>query len=194
MSTVIIRKTKKTRFSEKETSREQKVQQSQIPKKIYGVYMKSILERKVCLDITEIGKNVKNNLEMKLEKMLSGKCVNEGYIKPNSIKINNSNYSAGNINSSLVEFTVIFEAMVCLPMDDMKIECVCKTITKAGIHAQVIDDNGNMPITIFIARDHHHLDPNFSEVKVGDKIISSIIGIRYELDDDFICAIGKLVK
>ncbi len=156
--------------------------------------MKSILERKVCLDITEIGKNVKNNLEMKLEKMLSGKCVNEGYIKPNSIKINNSNYSAGNINSSLVEFTVIFEAMVCLPMDDMKIECVCKTITKAGIHAQVIDDNGNMPITIFIARDHHHLDPNFSEVKVGDKIISSIIGIRYELDDDFICAIGKLVK
>lgn len=182
MSTVVIKKPKKKVVEKEASPREQK---------IYGVYMKSILERKVCLDITEIGKNVKNNLETKLEGMLSGKCVNEGYIRPQSIKI--INYSAGNVNSSRVEFLVVFDAMVCLPVDDMKIECLCKTITKAGIHAQVIDDNNNMPVTMFIARDHHHLDPKFSDVKVGDKLVSRVIGIRYELDDDFICAIGKLV-
>jgi DNA-directed RNA polymerase subunit E'/Rpb7 len=182
MSTVIIKKTKK-RATEKQSSPREK--------KIYGVYMKSVLERKVCLDITEIGKNIKNNLELKLDNMLCGKCVSEGYIKPKSIDI--KNYSAGNINSSRVEFSVIFEAMVCLPVDDMEIECICKTITKAGIHAQVIDDNKNMPITMFIARDHHHLDPKFSDVKVGDKLVSKVLGIRYELDDDFICAIGRLV-
>ncbi len=44
--------------------------------KIYGVYLKSILERKVCLNITEIGKNIKNNLEKKLEFSMGGKCVN----------------------------------------------------------------------------------------------------------------------
>ncbi len=182
MSTTVIIKKSRKREVDKEYSHKEK---------IYGVYMKSVLERKVCLDITEIGKNVKNNIELKLEKMLSGKCVNEGYIKPQSIKI--INYSAGNVNASLVEFTVIFDAMVCLPVDDMKIECTCKTITKAGIHAQVLDDDNNMPITMFIARDHHHLDTRFSEVKVGDKFVSIVIGIRYELDDDFICAIGKLV-
>jgi hypothetical protein len=83
--------------------------------------------------------------------------------------------------------------MVCLPVEDMKIECACKTITKAGIHAQVIDDNNNMPITMFIARDHHHMDSKFSQIKVGDKIVSKVIGIRYELNDDFICSIGRLV-
>ena len=49
MSTVIIKKPKKNTDKESE--------------KTYGVYYKSLLERKVCLNITEIGKNVKNNIE-----------------------------------------------------------------------------------------------------------------------------------
>ena len=44
-TTVIIKKTKKSQ-STKETNKSDH---------IYGVYMKSVLERKVCLDITEIG-------------------------------------------------------------------------------------------------------------------------------------------
>ena len=159
--------------------------------KIYGVYIKSVLEKKVVLTINEIGSNIKEVLENKLSELIEGKCITEGYIKPKSIKI--INYSCGNVNSSLVEFAVIFDAMVCLPVEDMKIECVCKTITKAGIHAQVIDDNNNMPITMFIARDHHHMDSKFSQIKVGDKLVSKVIGIRYELNDDFICSIGRLV-
>ena len=91
------------------------------------------------------------------------------------------------------EFNVVIDCMVCLPVEGMKVECICKTITKAGIHAQVIDDEKNIPITIFIARDHHYLDNKFSEIKEGEKIISIIIGIRFELYDEFICAIGKLV-
>jgi DNA-directed RNA polymerase subunit E'/Rpb7 len=159
--------------------------------KIYGVYLKSLLERKVCLNITEIGKNVKNNLEKKLEFSMGGKCVNEGFIRPKSIKI--MNYSSGNVNSDVIEFNVVIDCMVCLPVEGMIVECVCKTITKAGIHAQVIDDEKNIPITLFIARDHHYLDNKFSEIKEGEKITSRVIGIRYELDDDFICAIGKLI-
>jgi DNA-directed RNA polymerase subunit E'/Rpb7 len=182
MSTVIIKKPKKV-FADKEYSQKET--------KIYGVYLKSVLERKVCLDITEIGKNVKNNIEMKLEKSMGGKCVNEGYVKPKTVKV--INYSSGNVNSSKIEFTVTFDAMICLPVEGMVIECVCKTITKAGIHAQVIDDNNNIPVTIFIARDHHHLDSRFSNVNIGDKMKSRVIGIRYELNDDFICAICRFV-
>jgi hypothetical protein len=75
----------------------------------------------------------------------------------------------------------------------MEIECVCKTITKAGIHAEVIDNEKNKPITMFIARDHHYLDSKFSNIKEMDKITTRVIGIRYELNDDFICTIGKLL-
>lgn len=181
MSTVIIKKSKR-RLCENTDN----------PTKIYGVYMKSILERKVFLNITEIGKTVKNNLELKLEKMLGGKCVSEGYIKPKTVQIHR--YSSGIVNNNVVEFYVTFDAMVCLPVECMLIECICKTITKAGIHAEVIDDEKNVPITMFIARDHHHLDSVFSEIKENDKITARVIGIRYELEDNFICTIGKLVQ
>ena len=157
---------------------------------IYGVYMKSILDKKVCLSITEIGKNVRQNLEQKIQAEIAGKCINEGYIKPGSVKI--LQYSSGNVNSDYVEFKAVFECMACLPVEGMIIECVCKTVTKAGIHAQVVDDDGNMPVTMFIARDHHHLDKRFSEVNEGDKISSMVIGVRYELHDKFICTIGNL--
>lgn len=182
MSTVIIRKSKRNEDGKNEDQKEDK---------IFGVYMKSVLERKVCLSIVEIGKNVKSNLELKIEKMLGGKCVSEGYIKPKSVKI--LNYSSGHINADVIEFRVMFDAMVCLPVEGMKIECICKTITKAGIHAEVVDPEKNIPVTMFVARDHHHLHNKFSEIKEGDKIITRVIGIRYELDDDYICTIGKIV-
>lgn len=176
MSAVVIRKPKKDRREGEN--------------KIFGVYMKSILDRKICLSITEIGKNVKSNLEVKLDAIMGGKCVNEGYIRPKSIRI--LNYSSGLVNNNVVEFHVVFESMVCLPIENMEIECVCKTMTKAGIHAHVIDDEKNIPITMFIARDHHHLDERFSQIKEGDKIATKVIGVRYELDDEYISVLGRL--
>jgi hypothetical protein len=46
---------------------------------------------------------------------------------------------------------------------------------------------------MFIARDHHHLDDRFSQIKEGDKLTSKVIGVRYELDDEYISALGKLM-
>ena len=59
-------------------------------RKIYGVYIKSLLNSKVVLSIREIGKNVKQNLERKIASQLEGKCIVEGYIKHNSIQVVNS--------------------------------------------------------------------------------------------------------
>ena len=44
---------------------------------------------------------------MLLINLLEGKCVVEGYIKTNSIRV--INYSAGNLISSDVEFNVLFK-------------------------------------------------------------------------------------
>jgi DNA-directed RNA polymerase subunit E'/Rpb7 len=159
-------------------------------RKIYGVYNKSILDTKVVLSITEIGKNIKTNLESKIISKIGGKCITEGYIKPGSINI--INYSSGSVNGDIIEYHVLFECMICLPVEGMLIECTSKTITKAGIHAQVIDEDGNMPVTVFVARDHHHIDDRFLSVKENTKITVRVIGIRFELNDKCICAIANL--
>lgn len=160
--------------------------------KVYDVYMPSVLTMKIILNITEIGKNVKQNIELAITKQIVGKCIAEGFVKPNSIKI--INYSSGLVNSENIEFQTVFECMICHPVEGMIIECQAKTITKAGIHSEVVDDNGVMPVTIFIARDHHFTDKQFNNIKENSKLSVRVIGIRYELNDPYICVIGKLVE
>ncbi len=159
--------------------------------KIYGVYTDSLLTKKVILNITEIGKNIKENLQKKLANTMEGKCIEEGFIRPDSIRI--MSYSNGIINTEYIEFQTIFTCKMCHPVEGMLIECQSKTITKAGIHAEVIE-NEIVPVTIFVARDHHNMDRNFQSVKENMTIYVKVIGIRYELNDPYICVIGKLVN
>jgi len=159
-------------------------------RKIYGVYIKSQLTRKIVLPITEIGRNVKQNLEKKLVSQTEGRCIPEGFIQPNSVKI--ISYSSGNVLSDLIEFHVVYECMISHPVEGMLIEAEAKTITKAGIHAQVVDEDGNMPITVFVAKDHHPVDRRFAEVKENNKITVKVIGVRFELNDPYISVIAKL--
>jgi hypothetical protein len=115
--------------------------------------LKSLLNDKITLNKTEIVNNLKQNLEKNVASKIEGKCIVQGFIKPNSTHI--VNYSSGNVNAAFVEFQVIFECMVCHPVEGMLIEFKSKTITKAGIHAEVVDKTGSVPVTVFIARDHN---------------------------------------
>ena len=160
--------------------------------KIYGVYNPSVLTQKVYLMITEVGKNVKKNLETEILYQTTGKCIAEGILKPNSVRI--INYSSGSIRGDKVEFQVVFECMVCHPVEGMLMNCVAKTITKAGIHAEVIEQDGSIPVTVFIARDHHFTNTKFANVTENEKILVNVIGTRFELNDTYICAIAKLTE
>ena len=84
--------------------------------------------------------------------------------------------------------------VIFVPVEGNLIECVAKTITKAGIHGEVIDDNGNIPINVFIARDHHISDNYFTTIKEGNKFLASVIGVRFELNDPYISVIASIKK
>jgi DNA-directed RNA polymerase subunit E'/Rpb7 len=160
--------------------------------KIFGVYLQSILTMKVIVPMTHVGKNIKQNLERIISKKTEGKCIAEGFIRPNSVKI--IKYSSGVVNNENIEFQTVFECMVCHPVEGMLVECETKTITKAGIHAEVIDETGTVPITVFVARDHHFTDRHFAEIKENMKIRVRVIGVRFELNDPNICVIGKYME
>jgi len=160
--------------------------------KLYGVYIKSLLTTKVVLSINEIGQNIRQNLEKKIAAKVEGKCSVDGFIQPKSVVV--KTYSNGIVNTGLVEFQVVYECMICRPVEGTLIECVAKTITKAGIHAEVIGKYGEVPITAHIARDHNYNDSRFNDVKEKDIIRVKVIGVRFELDDPCIYVIGKVVE
>jgi hypothetical protein len=51
-----------------------------------------------------------------------------------------------------------------------------------------------VPVTVFIARDHHFTDKNFANVVENDKLVANVIGSRFELNDPYICVIAKLLE
>jgi DNA-directed RNA polymerase subunit E'/Rpb7 len=160
--------------------------------KINSIYSRCLITRNVTLPIVAIGKNIKENIENVITANFEGKCIIEGYIKPNSSKI--ITYSSGIINRGInISFEVIFECDICFPVEGMLISCIAKNITKAGIRAESAVDVPS-PVVVFVAKDHHFNNSFFSEIKEGDKINVRVIGQRFELNDKFISIIGELVK
>jgi hypothetical protein len=160
--------------------------------KITSIYSRCLITRNIVLPITAIGKNLKEIIEQTVVFNFEGKCVVEGFIKPNSTKI--ITYSSGIIQrGNQISFDVVFECQVCFPVEGTLISCIVKENTKAGIKAESVDEIPS-PVIVFIAKDHHYSNSYFSEIKEGDKINVRIIGQRFELNDNFVSVIGELVK
>tara|TARA_Y100001958_G_scaffold25047_1_gene15675 strand:- start:3872 stop:4447 length:576 start_codon:yes stop_codon:yes gene_type:complete len=155
-----------------------------------SIYSKILITRTVHLDIKYIGDNLIQILEKNIAESVEGKCIVEGLIKPNSIKI--LTYSSGFINSNFVSFEVVFECLSCCPVEGMHIQCEAKNITKAGIRA--VSQESPSPIMVFIARDHHIKSRHYSTVKENALITVRVIGQRFELNDPYISIIGELIE
>lgn len=160
--------------------------------KLQSIYSRCLLTRKIVLPINVIGKNLDDVIENYIQNNFEGKCVVEGYVKPNSSKI--IRYSSGVIErGNKVIFEVIFECDICLPVEGMLMTCVVKNVVKAGVRAEVANEVPT-PVIIFIAKDHHYNMQQFNDIQVGDIISVRVIGQRFELNDKYVSVIGELVK
>ena len=160
--------------------------------KLETIYSRGLITRKIVLPINTIGKNIREVIEQNIQTTFEGKCIAEGYIKPESSKI--ISYSSGVVDrGNYVSFEIVFECDVCFPVEGMLIQCVAKNITKAGIRGESANEFPS-PVIVFIAKDHHYNVANFTDIKEGDKITVRVIGQRFELNDKFISIIGELVK
>ena len=156
-----------------------------------AIYHKTLIAKKVSVNIVNIGKNLDETLRIRVASQIEGKCIIEGYVKPNSVIIKSS--SSGLIRGGVnILFDVIIECLICLPVEGMNIRCIAKNITKAGIRAET--DETPSPLIIFISRDYHNKSAVFKNVKVSDSINVRVIGQKFELNDKFIYVIAEMVE
>lgn len=156
-----------------------------------GPFLPALLLKKVVLHITEIGNNLQMNLHRKLAFMCEGKCIEEGIMRPGSIKV--IQYTAGQVHTDRLIFHVTFQCSVCRPVEGMHLNCVIRTITKAGIHADVVDPETKIvPITVFVARDYkpQTLHPQFNTAREGHTITVIVYGVTYEIHDQCISVLA----
>jgi DNA-directed RNA polymerase subunit E'/Rpb7 len=156
------------------------------------VYIRSLLTQKTVLKYDEVNSELFDILEAKIKKLNEGKCIKEGYVKNNSVKL--LTYSSGELFDNKILFECVFECLITNPVESTIIYCITKSITKVGVRAELIVDDEQSPYVVFIARDHHYNNEAFSQIKENDIIQVRILGQRYELNDKFISIIAELIS
>ena len=158
-------------------------------KSAFGIYTAILLTRKIRIPFQIIGRNVKDTLEHILSKMVEGKCMAEGFIRPGSVKI--LTYSNGYLHGKHAIFDVVYECQSCSLVEGVVFKCVVKNITLAGIRAVLNEPKS--PVVVFVARDHHFDRPDFTRIQEEEEIRIRVIGQRFEIGDEAISVIGELV-
>ena len=154
-----------------------------------GIYTTILLTRKIEVPFRIIGRNVKDTLNHILSKMVEGKCMAEGFIRPNSVKI--LTYSNGYLHGKNAIFDVVYECEACSLVEGVVFSCVIKNISLAGLRATL--NEAKSPVVVFVARDHHYDRADFTRLQEEEEIRVRVIGQRFEIGDDAISVIGELV-
>lgn len=166
-------------------------QNKKVVRKLSSIYNNNILNERIVINICDIGNNLDKIIEQKIKMQFDGKCVKEGYIKIGSVKI--ITYSSGEVSGYKIIFQVAFSCMVCNPVEGMVLEnCIVKNSTKAGLKAETREEVS--PVVIFVSRDHHYSNKEFSHIKEGDSITVRVIGTRFELNDKYISIIAQFIE
>lgn len=145
------------------------------------------LEKLVHIESRFLQKNIKASLLRRLQEIYEGRCQEEGYIQKNSILIlkyslGRANYIKGGIN-----YTVTFQADICLPHEGQRFQAPVKLKSKVGIHAEL------NPIKILIPRDLHIGNEEFESVKVEDDVEFEVVGSQFKQEDENIVVVGRLL-
>jgi len=155
----------------------------------FGIYSTILLTRKIRVPFRIIGRNIKDTLEHILSKIVEGKCMAEGFIRPGSVKL--LTYSNGYLYGKHAIFDVVYECQSCSLVEGTIFSCVVKNISLAGVRAVL--NEPKTPIIAFIARDHHYDRPEFTRLQEEETIKVRVIGQRFEIGDDAISVIAELV-
>lgn len=168
-----------------------KVKQYGYKKDVRTVYSPCQITKQIVLPICAVGKRLPQTLEEAIRNSVGGKCIVEGYVKSETVKI--LTYSSGTVRGENVVYDVVFNCQVCFPVAGMNLNCVVKNITKAGIRAESSEENPS-PFVLFIARDHFFANHYFNSVEEGAKIVARVIAQRFELNDRYVSIIAELVE
>jgi hypothetical protein len=127
-----------------------------------------------------------------INRKLSGKCNDIGYIIPNSIKI--ISHSVGRIVRDDIYFDVVLEGEYFQCHEGDKLKMVITSVTQIGIRG--VSPDSPPPYSAYVPIDYMDEDnivgglPNYS---VGDTYEFSVVAHRHKLYDMSITIIGKPV-
>lgn len=150
------------------------------------LFERRALVRNIHIESKFLQRNIQASLLAQLRMKYEGVCVAEGYVQRRSITIMEHSLGRTNLIKGGLDYTVKFQADMCMPHPGQVFRVPVTLKSKIGIHAEVT------PLKVLLPRDLHIGNTDFEQVKDGEDIEFEVVGARFQQGDDSIVVLGKL--
>ena len=150
------------------------------------LFERRTLVRNVHIDSKFLQRNIQASLVAQLRMKYEGICVAEGYIQTRSITIVDHSLGRTNLIKGGLDYTVKFQADICMPHPGQVFRMPVTLKSKLGIHAEMT------PVKALLPRDLHIGVSDFEEVSEKEEIEYEVVGARFQQGDNSIVVLGKL--
>lgn len=150
------------------------------------LFERRTLLRNIHIDAKFLQRNIQASLLAQLRHKYEGICVGEGYVHRGSLTILEHSLGRTNLIKGGLDYTVKFQADICMPHPGQVFRVPVVLKSKIGVHAEVT------PIKVLLPRDLHIGNTDFETVKEKEEIEFEVIGSRFQQGDESISVLGKL--
>lgn len=150
------------------------------------LFERRALVRNVHIQSKYLQRNIEASLLAQLRMKVEGVCVAEGYVQRRSLSILDYSLGRTNLIKGGIDYTVKFQADICMPHPGQVFRVPVTLKSKIGVHAEMT------PIKALLPRDLHIGNADFETVKDGEDIEFEVVGARFQQGDDSIVVLGKL--
>ena len=161
---------------------------------VQQLFTKQRIIKSLSLKPNFINTKIDSSIVNILNRTVGGRCCSEGYIKKNSIKIEDKSLGKINLGNStgMVNYSVRFVCDICCPVEGNIYSCIVENKNKMGIVAYS-QENNSKPLYILIPRDY--IDDEFSidSIEESDVLHVKVVGVRFKHNDSIIQVVGEIV-
>lgn len=154
-----------------------------------NIYFRSILRKKIIVDAKYLNERLDEYIHEYLKNKMEGKCIDEGYVRPESVRIikRSAGVLLGSRFTGDITYEVAYTADLCNPYEGNIYDCKVKFKTKAGIMGY------NGPLSFIVGKQFHENEIDaFESIKVGDMIKVYVLGKSFSVNDKEIQVVGKI--
>ena len=153
-----------------------------------NLYFNCVLTKKIIVESKYLNENINEHIETYFKNKVEGICIDEGYVKSDSVKILKKSVGMllGSRFTGDITYNIAYTALLCNPVVGNIIDCKVKFINKLGI----LGNNG--PITIIIGKQFHVNEDELNNINENDIVKVEVIAKKFYLNDREIKIIAKL--
>jgi DNA-directed RNA polymerase subunit E'/Rpb7 len=153
-----------------------------------SLFERRALVRTVHIDSRFLQRNIEASLLAQLRHKYEGVCVAEGYLQDQSITVLDHSLGRTNFIKGGLDYTVKFQADVCMPHPGQTFRVPVTLMSKIGLHGETT------PLKVLLPRDLHIGNPDFESAKTGDTVELTVVGARFQQGDKSIVVLGQLTS